>query len=117
VGFNAVIAGSLNLAALQKAAIMVFQRQQVRCADLCIRFAVTLCTGLLSSHSGAWLAQVLRSRVVISEGSGKPAASQSILPVQQAVLPFDCTTLAAAYVTCIDVQEDDICSVIAGTEK
>lgn len=42
------------------------------------------------------------------------AASQNILPVQQAVLPFDRTTLAAAYVACVDVQEDGICSVIAG---
>ena len=52
--------------------------------------------------------------MVVSEGSAKAAASQAILPVQQAVLPFDCTTLAAAYVTCVDVQED-VCSVIAGT--
>jgi hypothetical protein len=54
---------------------------------------------------------------VVPEGSAKAAASQSILPVQQAVLHFDCTTLAAAYVTCIDVQEDGICSVIAGTAE
>jgi hypothetical protein len=58
--------------------------------------------------------QVLRSRVVISEGSGKVATAQSIVPMQQAVLPFVCTKMAAAYETCVDVQED-ICSVRAGT--
>lgn len=114
VGFNAVIAGSLDLAALQKAAIMVFQRQQVHCAVLQGR-AVSRCTRLCSPQNGSQLLQVLRSRVVVSEGSAKAAASQSILPMQQAVLPFDCSTLAAAYVTCIDVQEGGVCSVIAGT--
>jgi hypothetical protein len=66
--------------------------------------------------TGAWLLQVLRSRVVVSQGSATVATGQSILPVQQAVLPFESATLAAAYVACISGQEENILSVIAGKQ-
>ena len=53
---------------------------------------------------------------MVSEGSATAATAQSILPVQQAVLPFESATLAAAYGACIDVQEENILSVTAGTQ-
>lgn len=119
VGFNAVITGNLDLAALQKAAVMVFERQQVSPACQAPATAVTVTRrglGMVSMWEDDHCvdAQVLRTCVVATEDDPNSAAAQRILPMQDAALSFVCTTLAAAWRDCITLQQDGSCSMVAG---